>query len=197
VGLRWKSSPENEYVNITGYQVWRKDNSPDAEWKPIATVQQGETFLDTTVVPRSRYWYRLRESAVAQLGNPVIVRDKTDLPVEERDLYGEDTREPVETPSDIYVTVDGGDAQKGTVECRVWRWSSAEQAFLSKTYPVSVGAKIGQRESDGDFATEAVLSGVTVEKRKGRAVIVARVRWPWMTEKDKLEEIVEGEAPAD
>lgn len=210
VKLAWKASAENEYVNIVSYELLRKDNNPEAEWKSLAAnIDANKTeFEDTTVAPRSKYWYRLKESAAAQLDNPVLVRDKTDLAPEKRDLFAEDTKDAVETPQDIYITIDGGEAtdpvndKKGEVQCKVWRWNATLGKFVSKAYLKSVvGAKIGAKEKavkfegknlgEIDFATDATLLEVTTQKRKikgnERDVIVARVKWPWGTEEDLVE----------
>lgn len=215
VKLAWKASAENEYVNITGYELFRKDNNPDGEWKSIAAnIDPNKTeYEDTTVGPRSKYWYRLKESAAAQTDNPVIVRDKTDLAPEKRDLFAEDTKEAVETPQDVYITVDGGEAtdpindKKGNIQCKVWRWNATLGKFVHKGYitKVVVGTKIGSMEKnfrfegkvlgDVDFSTDALLEDVAMQKKKVRGMeremIVAKVKWPWGQE----EELIEKELP--
>lgn len=209
VKLAWKQSTENEYVNITGYELLRKDNSADAEWKSVAqNIDPNKTeYEDTSVGPRSKYWYRLKESAVAQADNPVIVRDKTDLQPEKRDLYAEDIKDAVETPQDVYITIDGGEAtdpvndKKGQIQCKVWRWNSTLGKFVYKGYPnVPVGAKIGQKEKireggkalEVDFGTDAQLLDVRSEKRKTktgieRETVIAHIKWPWGVEEDLVE----------
>jgi len=173
VKLAWKVSGENEYINITGYEVFRRDNSETAEWKSIqANIDPNKTeWEDSTVGPRSRYWYRLKESAVAQLDNPVISRDKTDLAADRRDLYADDTKEAVETPQDVYITIDGGEAVdpvnnvKGQVQLKVWRWNSVLGKFVSKPYlSVPVGQKIGGKEKKVRFEGK-VLEEVTSRPR--------------------------------
>jgi hypothetical protein len=214
VTLSWKASTENEYVNITGYEVFRKDK-PDGEWKSIAAnLDAAKTeYEDTSVGPRGKYWYRLKETAAAQLDNPIIVRDKTNLAPEKCDLYAEDTKDPVQTPQDIYITIDGGTPTdpttdvKGEIQCKVWRWNAAAGKFISKGYTkIVAGTKIGAKEKireggksvDFDFSTDAQLVEVKSEKRKTktgveRDTIIAHVKWPWGDEED----IVEKELPAE
>jgi hypothetical protein len=212
VTLTWKQSTENEYVNITGYEVLRRDGTSET-WTSVASnLDPNKTeYEDTTVAARGKYLYRLKETAAAQLDNPVIVRDKTNLQPEKCDLFAEDTKDPVVMPQDIYITIDGGtptDAVndvKGQVQCKVWRWNGAAGKFLSKAYlNIGAGNKIGQKEkireggkqTDFDFSTEATLIEVRTEKRKAktgveRDTIIAHIKWPWGDEED----IVEKELP--
>jgi hypothetical protein len=211
VKLAWKQSGENEYVNITGYEIFRKDNDEKAEWKSLVANIDGNKgeYEDNSVGPRARYWYKLKESATAQTDNPVIVRDKTFLQPEQCDLMAEEIHEAVETPQDVYITIDGGEPtdpvsdKKGSIQCKVWRWSGGK--FVSKNYTkIDAGAKIGAKEKvreggkqvEVDFGTEAVLVDVKQEKRKTktgieRETIIAHVKWPWGQE----EELVEKEFP--
>ncbi len=218
VKVAWKQSGENEYVNITGYELFRTEKDPREtkefkaeDWKSLANNLDGNKteYEDNSVGPRSKYWYKLKESATAQTDNPVIVRDKTFLQPEQCDLFAEEIHEPVETPQDVYITIDGGEPtdkvedKKGNIQCKVWRWSGGK--FVSKNYTkIEAGAKIGQKEKvreggkqvEIDFGTEALLVEVKQEKRKTktgieRETIIAHIKWPWGQEED----IVEKELP--
>lgn len=210
VVLSWKTSAENDLVNITGYTIWRKDGDA-GEFKVVADNLPGDKteYTDTSVASRSKYWYRLCEHAAVQAENPLIVRDKTDLAGEKKDLNAPDLAEPVETPQDVYVTIDGGKPAdpiaepplKGEIQCKVWRWHAASGKFLYKGYlKVTEGEKIGKEEKISmgkatekvDFSTDAELVEVRREKRQAktggtREVIVAKVRWPWKQEEDLVE----------
>lgn len=212
VALAWKVSDGNLFARIVGYTIFRKD-SEAGEFKELERVgPDKQEYVDTKVAARGKYWYRLVEHAETESDAQQIKDSKTELPEDRRDLPAEDIKEAVETPRDIYVTVDGGRPNdpipvppvKGEVQCKVWRWHAPSGKFLYKGYlRVTEGEKIGKEEriSIGktsekvDFSTGAEVLEVRSEKRdfKGmkREVIVARIKWPWGEE----EELVEKELP--
>ena len=205
VKLTWKASPENAYVNIKSYKLLRKEGEA-GEFKVVNEAINGEKteFEDTTVGPRQKYWYRLVETAETQRDHPIIQRDKTDLTADKISLQAEDTKEAVETPPDIYVTMDDGQAAnpiaepptKGKASLKVWRWHGPSSKFLMKGYmTVNEGEQIGKVEKittgktseQIDFSTGAELVEVRVEKRDVQVgnntvkkdVAVATIRWPY------------------
>jgi hypothetical protein len=223
VKLSWKASGENEFCVIQGYEVFRcekdpkdKDTKPE-DWKSIAAnLDPNKTeYEDLSVQPRAKYWYRLKESALAQLDHPEIIRAKTDLPPEQRDLLAEDTKDAVSTPQDMYITIESGNATdpvndvKGDIQCKVWVWNKTLGKFVFKNYPkIDCGQTIGELQKkfvfekkdlgDTNFATEAVLLKVSKVRRKikgnEREVTVATVRWKWQSDKES-EDLIEKEPP--
>src|SRR5579883_270682 len=156
VKLAWKPSSENLYVHIVSYDLLRKD-AADGEFKPIATgIDGGKTeYEDTAVQPRSKYWYKIRETAAADLDDPVIKRDHTDLAPDRATLDGDETKEPAEMPQDMYISIDGGIANDpvanvvGNVQCKVWKWNGTLGKFVRKDYlKVEVNGKFGQKEKN-------------------------------------------------
>jgi hypothetical protein len=217
VKLTWKPSPENELVDITGYEIQRKDGEA-GEWKKIAENLSGDKndYDDLTVAPRAKYYYRLLETAAAQLQNPVIIRDGTNLDPAKKTLQAEDPKDPVETPRDCYITLDSGQIAKpaedppvkGEAQVKVWKWNATLGKFVFKAYinGVTEGTKIGKLEKnfkfegknmgDIDFTTDAVLTEMGTAQRevKGnkKQIMSAKITWPW---KDGEEMIYEKEPP--
>jgi hypothetical protein len=220
VSLAWKLSGENEHVKILRFDLLRKDGE-QGEWKVIDSISGDKTdYTDTTVSARAKYWYRLTQHADTDTDDPVIVHDKTTLPDTMHDLNADDIPDAVETPQDVYITIDGGqkpdptkgdpekdDAAKGSIDFKVWRWHAGLNLFVSKGYRgVLMGKKLGALDAhypiqkgkteSVDFSTDAELEDVDVRKVQLPHMpapvdrVVAKVKWPWGEE-----ELIQGQDP--
>jgi hypothetical protein len=224
VSLSWKTSPENQFIKILRFDILRKDGD-SGEFKVVDQVLGDKTdFTDTTVGARQKYWYRLIQHADTDRDDPVIVHDKTELDQKRMELPAEDIADAVETPQDVYISIDSGDKPhpelgdpekddkaKGYIDVKVWRWHPGTNMFVSKGFRHCLtGTKIGAvderfvavpkgKPEKVDFTTDAELVSVD-EKEVKLPKLPAAVKRIVATVRwpwGQEEELVQGQLPAE
>jgi len=184
ITVTWEASSDNALINPTEYAVLRK-TSADGKFEPLATVGgEDSEYVDKTVNPRSKYWYKIRSTAELDTEHPLVRKAKMtalkdDLKVRESDAVG-----PISTPKDTIIQVTycqmptddeilANPDVKGKARIKIWKFDpdNAKKPWIYHQYNnVTVGTKIGkiERKRGGkkiDVSINGVLADVQTEKR--------------------------------
>lgn len=178
VTLRWRLAA-NEYV-IASFEVQRRRGS-DGPWTSVATLGPGSIeYVDTTVAPRSEYFYKVVSTAEPDRDAPVVQRYDLKLPDDQARMESSETG-PIKTQADVFVlpvtvtVVEEADLianpnAKEQAYVRVHKWDPETSSFQNATFTVVVGEKIGSVKKlrggkEFDFTTGAVLDDTSFEMR--------------------------------
>ncbi|RMG19023.1 MAG: fibronectin type III domain-containing protein [Planctomycetota bacterium] len=189
--LSWKPSVDNAYVMIVKYEIERREGE-DGEWEVVGSVDGlEESYEDTTVQSRKKYYYRVVSVAEIERDNAVVDAEGLELPEEDERKVSRVVG-PVETQRDVYIVpitvqqITDEDRIRGakgpeSAYVRVYKWDSEEGKFLSHAFNVKVGQRIGKkikkRRRELDFNTGAVLKDVEIRQRRHKLGHNEPVQW--------------------
>lgn len=198
VVVRWRLAA-NEYV-IASFEVQRRRGLA-GEWKTVATVGPGSVeYVDTSVVARSEYFYKIVSLAEPDRESPVVQRYDLKLKEDEARMESSETG-PIRTQRDVFVlpvtvtVVEEADIianpnAKEQAYVRVYKWDPESSSFKDATFTVSANDPIGgvkklRGGKEFDFTTGAVLDDTsyvnrphpTIPNHSERAQTI-RIRFP-------------------
>lgn len=184
VTLRWQADATNELL-ICRHEVWRRTGE-DGPWELRHTTGPGEVaWVDTAVVGRARYAYRIVSVAEVDADHPVVRLHGVKLPAEEARRACAPVG-PVEArPTELVVPITIVEAEgnrAASAYVRVYKWDRAQGKFQGRTFTVAVGGPVGGRAKlrggrELDFSTGAVLDACWVERRRHRLGHDERLQW--------------------
>lgn len=212
VELSWQiANDENALIMISKFEVQRREAGKNGEWAPIGELRRDEkeeapptALVDDKVAPRSKYEYRLIETAEIDKRSKEVENWKLTLP----DLPNAPvTREITftmdkETPRDVYIVPAPGSADiptpaaqaagaKPKVTLKVYKWNQASGGFSEKQlFQQPEGTKnVG--------GTGAELVEVTAEERKvnvggnviTKTISIIKLKWPGVEEIETVDEV--------
>ncbi len=184
VALRWKSDTATDLL-ICRHEVWRRAGE-DGPWELRHTAGPGEVaWVDTAVVGRTRYAYKVVSVAEVDRDHPVVQLHEVTLPADEARRacvpVGPVEARPTELVVPITIVQAEGN-RAASAHVRVYKWDRAQGKFEARAFTVAVGAPVGGRAKlrggrELDFSTGAVLDACWVGTRPHRLGHDERLQW--------------------
>lgn len=184
VALRWKTDTTNDLL-ICRHEVWRRAGE-DGPWELRHAAGPGEVaWVDTAVVGRTRYAYKVVSVAEVDEDHPVVRLHGVTLPADEARRACAPVG-PIEArPTEHVVPISLEEARgnrAASAYVRVYKWDRAQGKFEVRAFTVAVGAPVGGRAKlrggrELDFSTGAVLDACWVGTRRHRLGHDERVQW--------------------